>query len=378
MSHKRKIIYISGTRADFGLMQSTLQTLDRDDAIELSIVVTGMHLTATYGRTITDIEATKIRICAQVETDLEPTTGATMARALGVMIVAFTDVFEAEKPDIILLLGDRGEMLAAAIAAIHLNIPVAHIHGGERSGTVDELVRHAISKLSHIHFVSTAASAQRLIKMGEKPQYVYEVGAPGLDGLTEQISRHKTELWAEQGLSLERPVALMLFHPVLQEAENAELDTTEILDSLLHSNWQIIALMPNADAGSAGIRKVLSANKNSDLHCVTHLPRNDFLGFMKSVDLMIGNSSAGIIEAASFGTPVVNIGSRQAFRERNANVIDIAPTAQLLAETIGNVMKNGRYSAKNIYGDGQAGTRICNLLKEIELTSELINKVMAY
>ncbi len=374
----RKILYISGTRADFGLMYATLGMLSQEVGIELAILVTGMHLSPEYGNTVEDIETTGIRIAARVKIELNPTTGATMARAIGTMTADFVDVFEAEAPDIVLLLGDRGEMLAAAIAAIHLNIPVAHIHGGERSGTVDEPVRHAISKLSHIHFAATKASAERLVAMGERSDHIIVTGAPGLDGLTELNTRPKEVLWAEQGLSLDRPVALLLFHPVLQEAKNAELQATNILAGLVEENWQILALMPNADAGSGHVKQVLEASNNSDLHRLVHLPRTDFLGYMKNVDAMIGNSSAGIIEAASFGTPVINIGGRQTFRERNSNVTDVAPDVEELRKTLREVQSHGRYSPQNVYGDGHAGMRICEALKTVELGSKLMNKVMTY
>lgn len=374
----RKILYISGTRADFGLMNSTLVMLNQDVGIDLAILVTGMHLSPNYGNTVGDIETSGIRITARVKTELEPTTGATMARAIGTMTAAFVDIFEVEAPDIVLLLGDRGEMLAAAIAAIHLNIPVAHIHGGERSGTVDEPVRHAISKLSHIHFTATKSSAERLVAMGERPDYVIVTGAPGLDGLTELVTRPKEALWAEQGLSLDRSVALLLFHPVLQEAKNAQQQATNILSVLFEDKWQILALMPNADAGGEQIRQVLEASKHPDLHRIVHLQRTDFLGYMKNVDAMIGNSSAGIIEAASFGTPVINIGGRQAFRERNSNIIDVMPDVEELRKTLRKVQNHGRYPLQNVYGDGRAGLRICEALKTVELGSGLMNKVMVY
>ena len=359
-------------------MQSTLTLIDKDENLEISVVVTGMHLSKTYGNTIQDIEASKIKIAAKIPTTLHPTTGATMSRAIGTMTRAFTDIFVSNCPDIILLLGDRGEMLAAAIAAIHLNIPVAHIHGGERSGTVDELVRHAITKLSHIHFVATQESKSRVIAMGENPNYVIKTGAPGLDGLTDVMTRPKKELWTDLNLSMERPTALFLFHPVLQETCDAKRHASEILSQLFNGAWQVVALMPNADAGGAHIQQVLQECHNPDLHCLIHLPRLDFLSYMKTVDVMIGNSSAGIIEAASFGTPVLNIGSRQALRERNTNVLDIDLEKGELCAALKKIETQGRFPLKNIYGDGQAGMRICQALKQIIISSELTNKVMTY
>lgn len=374
----RKVIYVSGTRADFGLMQSTLKLLADDDDMDLSVVATGMHLSKRYGHTLDDIKAAGLEIAASVPTQLEPTTGATMARAIGTMITAFTGVFEQRQPDIVLLLGDRGEMLAAAIAAIHLNIPVAHIHGGERSGTVDEPVRHAISKLSHIHFTATQNSADRLVAMGERKEHVFVSGAPGLDGLEQLDAASPQDLQLRFGLSRDRRVALFLFHPVLQEAEQGEKQAREILQALFDDGWQVVALMPNADAGSAGIRRVLESVEHDDFHTAVHLERADFIGMMKYADVMIGNSSAGIIEAASFGTPVINIGSRQALRERNGNVTDLDAEGTRLRRTLADIRDKGRFEGGNIYGDGSAGQCICKVLKTVDLNPALVNKVMAY
>ena len=248
----RRICYISGTRADFGLMQSTLQQIAR--VADLSVIATGMHLSATHGMTVNEIREAGLRIAAEVPVSMEPATGATMAHGIGVMIGAFVAAFETERPDIVLLLGDRGEMLGGAIAAIHLNIPVAHIHGGERSGTVDEPVRHAISKLSHIHFAATDGARDRLIAMGENAAHIHVSGAPGLDGLLEDARTSREDVAARYGLDSARPIALMVFHPVLQEAERAGDDARTMLGVLDIAAVQVIALMPNADAGSAGVR----------------------------------------------------------------------------------------------------------------------------
>ena len=372
----RRICYISGTRADFGLMCSTLSQIAT--VAELSIVATGMHLSAAHGSTMSEIEAAGFHIAAQVPVAMEPATGATMARGIGAMLGAFVSAFEAEKPDLILLLGDRGEMLAGALAAIHLNIPVAHIHGGERSGTVDEPVRHAISKLSHIHFAATLGARARLIAMGEDERHVHVTGAPGIDGLIDDPRQSRAAVAAAYGLDPDRRLALMMFHPVLQEAERAADDARQILSALNQANVQIVALMPNADAGSEGVRAALSAAAGGQSISVqTHLPRAAFLDVMASADIMIGNSSAGIIEAASFGTPVLNIGRRQNLRERNANVIDVA-SGDDIAAAVQVALGRGRFTPENIYGDGQAGARIAALLTHYDLDESLLMKVNGY
>lgn len=367
----RQIAYVSGTRADFGLMQSTLQQIAAEPSLVLSVVATGMHLDPEYGRTVDEIRAAGLTISAEIPVPTRPATGATMARNLGSMLGAMVDAFEADRPDIVLLLGDRGEMLAGALAAIHLNIPVAHIHGGERSGTVDEPVRHAISKLGHIHLVATEAARDRLVRMGEAAEHIHVAGAPGLDGL----ALHTGSASAPGG----RPKALMVFHPVLQEAASAEGDTAMLLDALTDAGCDVLALMPNSDAGSDGVRAALEAARGREgLTLAVHLARPDFVAAMAGCDLMIGNSSAGIIEAASFGTPVINIGNRQNLRERNANVCDVAAEAGAVRSAIAAALAGGRFPCENIYGDGKAGVRIVSILRDTPLTPALMNKVNGY
>jgi GDP/UDP-N,N'-diacetylbacillosamine 2-epimerase (hydrolysing) len=372
----RKIVYISGTRADFGLMRRTLDAIAARDDLSLSILATGMHFSNDHGETIREIEASGHPILARVPVPLTPETGATMARGIGTMVGAFTDALEAGRPDLVLLLGDRGEMLAGAIAASHLNIPVAHIHGGERSGTIDEPVRHAISKLAHLHFAATEASRERLIRMGEDAASVFVTGAPGLDGLTETAPPPRKAVMAEHGLDLAKPFALLMFHPVLQTADEAAAEADTLIAALKAAGTATLALLPNADAGSAAIRVALQAAEDADFRVVTHLPRDQFVAAMAAADVMVGNSSAGIIEAASFGTPVINIGARQRLRERNANVTDIE--ASELAATLPEMLAKGRHAPANVYGDGKTAQRIARLLAETPLPRELLMKVNGY
>jgi GDP/UDP-N,N'-diacetylbacillosamine 2-epimerase (hydrolysing) len=375
----RRVCYVSGTRADFGLMRSTLQTLRDHLELDLSVLATGMHLSPAYGNTVDEIEAAGLRIAARTPVPLEPATGATMARNIGLMLGGFVDALERERPQAVLLLGDRGEMLAGALAAIHLNIPVAHVHGGERSGTVDEPVRHAISKLSHLHFAATAEARDRLIRMGENPDHVHVTGAPGLDGLTDGEPPSREDVMRLHGFDPARPFALMVYHPVLQEAATAADDARRLLDALIGAGMQVLALMPNADAGSEGVRAVLAEAKGRPGVTVrTHLARPAFIAAMARADLMAGNSSAGIIEAASFGTPVLNVGPRQNLRERNANVLDVAAEARVLADGVAALLARGRLAGHNVYGDGRAGERIARLLATAPLDAALLMKVNGY
>ncbi len=375
----RRIVYISGTRADFGLMRVTLQAIHAEPGLSLSILPTGMHLSSAHGDTIREIENSGLPTFAPVPVVMTPATGATMARGISTMIHAFTDVLAVERPDLLLLLGDRGEMLAGAIAALHLNIPIAHIHGGERSGTVDEPVRHAISKLSHVHLTATIDARERLIRMGENPAHIHVTGAPGIDGLTDASRASRAAVASRHGLVPARPFALMVYHPVLQKAGSAGCEAGLILDAVMAGGMQAIVLMPNADAGSDEVRALLEGQHDRhDVALITHLERDAFLDAMATADVMVGNSSAGIIEAASFGTPVVNIGGRQNLRERNANVIDVPAEKTAIMETIRHALEKGRLSPANIYGDGNAASRILEVLRNTQLDSLLLMKVNGY
>lgn len=379
MSQRRKVVYVTGTRADFGLMQSTLKAIHASSVLELGVVVTGMHLDARYGNTVREIEDAGLPVVARVPVSHVQSQGADTARNIATMLSGFVDAFAEIVPDLVLILGDRGEMLAAAIAGGHMSIPVVHVHGGERSGTIDEPVRHAISKLSHVHLVATEESSDRLVKMGEKPETVHVVGAPGLDGLTELASHEKKALFAELGLEQGKQTALLLYHPVLQEAAEAAEQVEAVIRTLLAENFAVLALKPNSDAGSAKVLGALERySGQGDIRLLTHLRRGHFVSLLKHVDVLVGNSSSGIIEAASFGTPVVNIGSRQHMRQRNRNVIDVAAEETAIARGLALAQQMGRLHPGNVYGDGNAGRRLVSILESLDLSGQLMNKVNAY
>lgn len=376
----RHVCYVSGTRADFGLMRRTLEAVHAAADLRLSIVATGMHLDERYGLTVRDIEAAGLPVAATLPMDGsgEP-TGSAMARDISRMLARMVDAFERLRPDLVLLLGDRGEMLAGAIAALHLNISIAHVHGGERSGTIDESVRHAISKLSHFHFAATAQSRERLVRMGEAPAQVFVTGAPGLDGIVQDAGIPRADLLAGQRFDPARPVAILVFHPVVQEAAEGGRVATLLLNRLLRQGFQVLALRPNSDAGSAAVRAALDRQAgHADVRVITHLGRNAFLSWLAAADVMVGNSSAGIIEAASFGLPVVNVGSRQNLRERNANVVDVESLAQAVDDALARVRRQGRLPRQNVYGDGQAAGRIVELLRTLPLDPSILAKANAY
>jgi GDP/UDP-N,N'-diacetylbacillosamine 2-epimerase (hydrolysing) len=376
---KRRVCYVTGTRADFGLMARTLRLIHASPLMELGIAVTGMHLSAKYGLTVREVEAERLPIVARIPTPVDETSGAAMARASAETVLGLVQAFSAWPPQLLLLLGDRGEMLAGAVAATYLGVPIAHVHGGERSGTVDEPVRHAISKLSHFHLVATAASRERLIRMGEAAERVSVTGAPGLDELRDARAEPREALCRRIGLDAARPVCLTIFHPVVQEAGQAGEQARAVVQGILAAGAQVLALAPNADAGGDAIRAAFDGfASRPDFRLATHLPRAEYLSWLARADAMAGNSSSGIIEAASLGLWVVNVGKRQQLRERSPNVIDVAPVAEEVRRAVSMVLARPRGRWQNVYGDGGAAERIVEILGRVPLEPAVLEKINAY
>ena len=375
----KHICYVSGTRADFGLMRSTLHQIQAIPGCRLSIAVTGMHLLQPYGMTVHEITDEGFDIHSQVAVNLSGSGGAEMAIALADQIRGFTHAWHQDKPSLVLVLGDRGEMLAAAIAAVHLNIHVVHIHGGERSGTIDESFRHAISKLAHYHCVATEQSKQRLVQMGESEGHIAVTGAPGLDEILSQQLIEREEICHTYGLDASKPFELVLFHPVVQQKGDLSTQMESVLAAIVTTCAQPLVLLPNADSGADEIQQVINRYKQfGQIKTLVHAPRLDYLSLLHHAQVLIGNSSSGIIEAASLATPVVNIGQRQNARERNANVVDVQANEQATVQAIETAMSMVGQHWENVYGDGHAGENIAVFLAQLALNSKDLEKMNAY
>jgi len=379
MSEARRIVYLSGTRADFGLMASTLSRIAATPGLDLQVAVTGTHLSPAYGRTVDEIRASGLAVCAEIPIDVATRTGASMARGIAEVIRGMTALLQAQRADALLLLGDRGEMLAGAIAALHLGVTCVHVHGGERSGTVDEPVRHAISKLASYHFVATDQARERLVRMGEEEALIHVTGAPGLDGLRALGDMPRAECLRQLRLQEDSPFVLALFHPVVQQAAEAQTQTQALATALQRLGIPVLWLEPNADAGAVQILQTLQdANLPPGSRRVTHLPRPLFAAAMRHAALMAGNSSAGIIEAATFGTPVLNIGDRQRLRERSPNILDVPAAEAAIEAGLHAQLAHGRWPEHNGWGDGRAGERIAQLLATLPLGGDVLEKINAY
>jgi GDP/UDP-N,N'-diacetylbacillosamine 2-epimerase (hydrolysing) len=375
----RRIVYLSGTRADFGLMVSTLQRMRATPGLAVQVAVTGMHLSAQHGHTVDEVAASGLEICARIPYDVATRTGASMAEGIAACLHGVTLLLQQQRPDALLVLGDRGEMLAGAIAALHVGVPCVHVHGGERSGTVDEPVRHAISKLSSCHFVATEGARERLQRMGEDPARIFVTGAPGLDGLQALGAADRQACLAALRLPVGSRFLLALFHPVVQQAQDAGVQAGALLRALAAAGLPVLWLEPNADAGSLEILRALDATPlPPGSRRLRHLPRAEYVAALRHCEALVGNSSSGVIEAASFGTPVVNVGDRQRMREHGPNVVDVVCDEAAIRVALRQQLGQGRYGCDNAWGDGQAGERIAQLLATLPLDARLLDKINTY
>jgi UDP-N-acetylglucosamine 2-epimerase (non-hydrolysing)/GDP/UDP-N,N'-diacetylbacillosamine 2-epimerase (hydrolysing) len=380
----RKIAVVTGTRAEYGIYFPVLKAIQRSSKLDLSLIVTGMHLSENFGHTVDEIKKDGFVIDAKIPLGLLEDSGASMARDVGLCILGLTDAFEKIKPDILLVLGDRGEMLATAIAGIYMNIPVAHLHGGEVSGTVDESVRHAITKLSHIHFPATKESAERIRKLGEDEFRIHVVGAPALDTILSETFVPKEEIGKCFNLDMNKPIVLVVQHPVTTEFDAVERQIRETMDTVVELGEQTVVIYPNADAGGRKIIEIIEQYRDHEfIRIFKNLRHVDYLSLMKSADVMVGNSSSGIIEAPSFGLPVVNIGTRQIGRQRGENVIDVDYNKDEIIKAIeiglyDEIFRNKAGKGVNPYGTGQAGIKLTKNLENMDITPELLQKKIIY
>ena len=375
----RKILYISGTRADYGLMRETLFSIKTNPSLKIEIAVTGMHLMSEFGRTIDEIKKDGFKI-HKIEAIYKKDDKESMAIFIGEMIQLLAKAIKKIKPDMILLLGDRGEMLAGAIVGAYLTVPVVHIHGGDKTGTVDDVVRNAITKLSNIHFPATKKSAERIKKIGEDSKRIFLTGAPGIDGILNKRLFSKRDMIKKYNLDLSSPVLLIIQHPATMEIENAEKQIKETMEAARELKLETIIIYPNADAGGRKMINIIKEyNKYPFIRIYKNIPRKDYLGLMSLASVMVGNSSSGIIEAPSFHLPAVNIGGRQKGRERTINIIETVYNKEQIKKAIKKAVydKNFREKVKkcsNPYGKGKAGIKIADILSKIKIDKKLLQK----
>ena len=385
---KRRICVVTTSRADYGLLRRLMQEIEADPALELLTAVTGMHLAPEFGSTFRMVEEDGFAIDAAVEMLLSSDTDVATAKSIGIGLMSFAERLRDLHPDIVVLLGDRFELFAPAIAASMLRIPIAHIHGGETSqGSLDEVVRHALTKMAAVHFPATEAYRARILQMGEAPERVFNFGAPGLDAVYEFEPPSRAGLENRLQFSLNGTVALVTYHPVTLEPGQALAQIDELLDAVSASGIRAIFTKANADEAGRAINERLKrfcAQEPDRFRLYDNLGTDLYFGCMSRVDLMIGNSSSGLIEAPSFALPVVNIGTRQQGRIRGANVIDVSNAASDIEAAIARAcsaeFRRNLSSAENPYDatrDGGASRRIKDTLKALDLSAGILIKEFA-
>jgi UDP-hydrolysing UDP-N-acetyl-D-glucosamine 2-epimerase len=375
----RTVGVVTVGRSDYGIYRPVLRALERRDDVSVQLYVGGMHLLERFGLTVSEIEEDGFPIVARLDFLGPGDEPADVAAAIGRGVIAFADAFERDRPDVVLLLGDRFEMFAAGIAALPLTLPVAHIHGGESTeGAIDEEIRHSLTKLSHLHFASTDVYARRIIQMGEEPWRVNVSGAPALDALVGFQPLSGDEL-AARGVRLRGPTLLVTYHPVTRVPDGAREELDALLEAITGSGLDAVFTFPNADSGHGEIVSRLdSLPEDGRFTVVPNLGSDAYFTVMSRASAMVGNSSSGIIEAASFRLPVVDVGIRQRGRMRPANVVgaagDLGSIEAAIERALDPAFRRTLEGLINPYGDGHAGERIAEVVGTVPLDERLLVK----
>lgn len=366
MTHRKTVCIVTGSRSEYGLLKPLIEKFFTDDVFELRLVVTGSHLSEAFGETCQEIESDGISIHAKIELPLDSDTHSAMARATGAALISFAEYFENNPPDLLVVLGDRFEMLAVAIAASMQQIPIAHIAGGDTSeGAVDEFIRHSITKMSYLHFTTNDESKNRVIQLGEAPDRVFNVGSLGVDNIMSGTLMSLEELSKNLRFDLSGEYALVTYHPSTLNDDIDSSELSELLSALTQfPNLKYLFTYANADAGGRSINKMIDSyvKENSNSVAYASLGNIRYLSAMKYAVLVIGNSSSGLYETPSFGVPCINVGGRQKGRLRAENVIDTKPEAEVIKNAIRLALsyhfKEIARNTKSPFGDGKASDMI--------------------
>ena len=371
-SNKRKICIVVGSRANYSSIKSVMAAVRCHSELELQVIAAASAVLDRYGSVVNLMKKDGFSINAEVAYLVEGETPLTMAKSTGLGLIELANEFNRLNPDVVVTVGDRFETMSTVLAAAYMNIVVAHTMGGEVTGTIDESIRHAVTKFAHVHFPASNDARDRIIKLGENPEDVHMVGCPRID-LVHEILCEKRELKPEevfQGVGrpfdLESPFIVVSQHPVTTEFGNGMQQVTKTLQAVQELGLPALVLWPNADAGSEdvsrGIRIWREHHPDSPFYYVKNLPIDVYVRLMNVTACLVGNSSSGLREGAYIGTPVVNIGTRQNAREKSANVIDCGFDMESIALAIRNQLRNGKYPHDPLYGDGRAGVRVAEIL----------------
>jgi UDP-hydrolysing UDP-N-acetyl-D-glucosamine 2-epimerase len=369
----RKVCIVVGSRANYSSIKSAMQAIKAHPDLQLQVVAAASALLDRYGQVVDLIVRDGFVPDARLFMLVEGETPLTMAKSTGVGLMELPTIFERLQPDIVLTVGDRFETMATTLAAAYMNIPLAHTMGGEVTGTIDESIRHAVTKFAHIHFPACSDARDRIIKLGERPEDVHLVGCPRIDLVAETLKADEDGIGGalfSEGVggkfALDEPFLMLSQHPVTTEYGEGERQINASLDAISSVGLPTVALWPNADAGSEhiarGFRKFREHRDDSNIHFFKNLPTDTYIRLMRRTACLVGNSSSAIREGAFIGTPAVNIGTRQDMRQRGDNVFDVDHHSGEIADAIAQQVSRGRYASQPIYGDGHAGQRIAETL----------------
>lgn len=379
----KTIAAVTTSRADYSHLYWPLHTLNAHPDVDLKVIAMASHLSPEFGHTVREIETDGLPIAARIECLLSSDTDVGMAKSIGLGVLSLADTLAAIRPDLLLLIADRYEMLAPASVALALRIPIAHIEGGERSeGAIDDAVRNALTKMSHVHFTSTFGARDRVISLGEESWRVHRAGAPSLDHLRKSSLPDRETMQRELGLDLARPTVVVAYHPVTLLADtNGEAEA--LFRALAETPDQLVFCYPNADAGSRALaeRTQQFLSRRGSGRMFINLPAIRYWALLREATMMIGNSSSGIMETASFALPTVNVGRRQQGRERPRNVVDAAPATDAIRQAIAQA-RSEAFAASlagmvNPYGDGTAAEYITHILTSLPDRDRLLTKTAA-
>lgn len=380
---KRKVLFVTGSRGEWGYIRPILRRIEQSQDLSYSICATNMHLLPTFGLSVNEIEADGFCVDHKIYMSLDGYNHFTQVKSLGMFLSSFADVLVSTKPDWILLAGDRGEQLMGAIGGAFCYIPVAHIQAGELSGNIDGMTRHAIGKYAHLHLASNEDAAQRLIRLGEEPSRVHNVGAPQLDELEQSMFTPQAELARTHNLNLDGDFILIVQHPVTEDFYHAAEQIDATMAALKVFDVPKVVILPNNDAGSLMIREGIDRHRHGEFFAFANLRREDYLGLLRSAACIVGNSSSGLLEAPTFKIPAVNLGRRQHQRLQGPNVINAPFEHDAIVSAIRRAMSSEFRAALqrdclNPYGDGHSSERIVKLLVETEITEKILVKNLTY
>jgi GDP/UDP-N,N'-diacetylbacillosamine 2-epimerase (hydrolysing) len=375
-----KVCIVTGTRADYGLLKHVINEIDQDEALQLQLIVTGMHLSPEFGLTYQEIEKDGFHIDEKVEILLSSDTAVGINKSIGLGVIGMGEAISRLKPDLMLILGDRYEILAASIAALISSVPVAHLHGGETTlGAYDESIRHAITKMSKLHFVAAEDYRNRVIQMGENPKNVFNVGGLGVDSITKIKTISKAELEKQLGLKFDKKSLLITYHPVTLEKNDSSAKNMENLLSSLEKlkSTTLIFTFPNSDNDSRKLIGLITdfVNQNPNAHLFVSLGQKLYFSCVKQVDGVIGNSSSGLLEVPTFKKGTINIGTRQNGRLKASSIIDCDVSSDKISTAI-NDLYSDRFQeslelTQNPYGKGGASKKIVSHIKSLDLPIDI-------